>query len=521
MLVGDPPRGREVALGRDLDAGLALDRLEQDRRGPVGDRLGERPLVAVRHEGDVARQRLERLAVGRLGGQRQRAHGAAVEAALGGHDVGAAGAPGQLERRLVGLGAGVGEEHLARPPRVEQREQLLGQPDLRLGGEEVRDVAERLELRRHRRDQGRVPVAERVDRDAAEEVDVLLAVGVPDVGALAADQRQLGRPEGVHQAARTAAYRSWSHDASSCAARALRVLVSTSGSTWVPTPSLVNSSSSTACGSRPSTTVARETPALTASRQAFIFGTIPLSSVGRISASASGLISPMTSSEFGQSRKSPSTSVSTSSFSASSATARAAAAESALTLCTVPCDVGRDARDDRDPAGLDDVEHRLGPDVDDLAHEPEVDLLAVDDGVGLLGGEQPGVLAGQADRERAVLVDQPDQLALHLADEHHPDDVHRLGRGDPQPAAELRLDAELVEHPGDLRPAAVHDDGLEAGEPQERDVLGEGPLEDVVGHGVAAVLHHDDLAVVLLQPRQRRGEDVGLGRASVRRGRRS
>ena len=67
----------------------------------------------------------------------------------------------------------------------------------------------------------------------------------------------------------------------------------------------------------------------------------------------------------------------------------------------------------------------------------EVDLLAVDDRAGTTGGEQAGVLAGEPDRQRAVLVDQADQLALDLADEHHPDDVHRLGGGDPQPAPEL------------------------------------------------------------------------------------
>ena len=178
-------------------------------------------------------------------------------------------------------------------------------------------------------------------------------------------------------------------------------------------------------------------------------------------------------------------------------------------------DVGRDAGDDRDPAGLDQVEHRLGAHVRDLADQAEVDLLAVDDGVGGLGGEQAGVLAGAADRERAVLVDQADQLALDLADEDHPDDVHRLGRGDPQAAAELRLDAEPVEHRGDLRAAAVHDDRLEAGEAQERDVLGERALQDVVGHGVAAVLHHDDLAVVALQPRQRGRERARLGRVGL------
>ena len=139
--------------------------------------------------------------------------------------------------------------------------------------------------------------------------------------------------------------------------------------------------------------------------------------------------------------------MSTSSFSASSATASAAAAESALTLWTVPLTSGATL----ETTGIRPASMRSstasGRTCADLADQAEVDLLAVDDGVGLLGGEQAGVLAGEADRERAVLVDQADQLALDLADQHHPDDVHRLRRGDPQPAAELRLDAELVEHP--------------------------------------------------------------------------
>ena len=52
----------------------------------------------------------------------------------------AAGAAGQLERGLDGLGAGVGEEHPGAGGRAAQLEQLLGQLDLRLGGEEVGDV---------------------------------------------------------------------------------------------------------------------------------------------------------------------------------------------------------------------------------------------------------------------------------------------------------------------------------------------------------------------------------------------
>ena len=80
-------------------------------------------------------------------------------------------------------------------------EQPLGQLDLGLAGEEVGDVAEGAELVGDGRDQRRVGVAERVDGDAAEQVDVLLAVDVPDVGALTADEDELGRPEGVHQRA--------------------------------------------------------------------------------------------------------------------------------------------------------------------------------------------------------------------------------------------------------------------------------------------------------------------------------
>ena len=41
------------------------------------------------------------------------------------------------------------------------------------------------------------------------------------------------------------------------------------------------------------------------------------------------------------------------------------------------------------------------------------------------------------DGERTVRVDQPDDVALHLAGEHHPDHVHRLRGGDPQAAGEL------------------------------------------------------------------------------------
>ena len=112
-------------------------------------------------------------------------------------------------------------------------------------------------------------------------------------------------------------------------------------------------------------------------------------------------------------------------------------------------------------------------DLDDVADQADVDLLAVDDGGAPARLEQAAVLAGQPDGVRAVRVEQPDELARDLAGEHHPDDVHRLGGGDAQAAAELGLDAEPVEHRVDLRSAAVHDDGLQPDLAQEHHVLRE------------------------------------------------
>ena len=199
----DLPGGGEEPGGRDDHPGLALQRLDDHGGGGVVDRCGQGVRVAVGDERDVARQRLERLAVGGLRGERQRPHGAAVERTLHRHQPGPAGAAGQLQGSLVGLGAGVGEEHP--PVGVDKAQQPLRQLHLLRAGEEVRDVPEGAQLRGHRLDQGRVGVAEGVDGDAAEEVDVLPTVLVPDVGTLAAHQRQPRRAEGVHQRARRSA----------------------------------------------------------------------------------------------------------------------------------------------------------------------------------------------------------------------------------------------------------------------------------------------------------------------------
>ena len=184
----------------------------------------------------------------------------------------------------------------------------------------------------------------------------------------------------------------------------------------------------------------------------------------------------------------------------------------------VDVEVGCDGRDDRHAAGVEDVDDRRRVDALDVADEAEVDLLAVDDGAATARAEQPGVLAREAHGDRAVLVEQADELAADLAGEHHPHDVHDLGRRDAQAALELALEADPVEHRLDLRAPAVHDDGAQAGIPEEGDVLGEGRLEGVVDHGVAAVLDDDEGAAEALEPRQRLDERRGLARGDADRG---
>lgn len=175
----------------------------------------------------------------------------------------------------------------------------------------------------------------------------------------------------------------------------------------------------------------------------------------------------------------------------------------------------RDGGDDRDPAVVQQCLDGPGVDGGDLADPADVHGFAVDHQAVLGGGDRVGVLARHADGQRSVLVEQADELPLDLSGQHHADDVHRLGRRDAETGLEFADQALLVELGADLRAAAVHDDGLETGVPQEDDVLGEGGLQLLVDHGVAAELDDDGLAVVAGQPGQRLDEDLRLGQRGV------
>ena len=112
-----------------------------------------------------------------------------MEGVLEGQDPGApapAVAAGDLEGGLIGLGTGVGQEDagvLSGAVGEGEPDELLGEADLGRGGEEVRDVTQFGELVGDGPDDRGVCVAQAVDGNARQQVDVLPAVGVPDVGA--------------------------------------------------------------------------------------------------------------------------------------------------------------------------------------------------------------------------------------------------------------------------------------------------------------------------------------------------
>ena len=211
------------------------------------------------HEPYVARNRalLELL----VAGDGERAEGPAVEGALAGHPPPAGPQPArQLERGIVGLGAGVGEQHPGLGAGADEVAEPLGEPDDGLVRGEVAGVPEQGQLAGDGLDDGGVRVAEHVDGDAAHEVEVAAPVDVPDAGALAAGEHD-GRGAVVgHERAVPAALPGGGLRAG------LRCV---HGRTTVP-PGAPPAAASSACGVRPSSTLARPTPPRTARRQTWV-----------------------------------------------------------------------------------------------------------------------------------------------------------------------------------------------------------------------------------------------------------
>ena len=177
-------------------AALALHRLDQDRGGGVGDGLLGGFEIGERHLDEAARDRTEAFEIFLLAAGRERRQRAAVEGAFIGDDVDALRMAGHrlifargLDRAFHRLGAGIAEEHQVREA---CRAQPLGEPLRFRNPEQVGDVPDLLGLLGQRLDQHRMGVPEHIDRNARAEVEIALAVGRGQPGALASLEGKVG-----------------------------------------------------------------------------------------------------------------------------------------------------------------------------------------------------------------------------------------------------------------------------------------------------------------------------------------
>jgi hypothetical protein len=126
------------------------------------------------------------------------------------------------------------------------------------------------------------------------------------------------------------------------------------------------------------------------------------------------------------------------------------------------------------------------------------------------GPGQAAVLAGEADRAAADLIDETDDLLVEPAAQDHLDDLEGALVGDPEAVDEGRLDAEALEHAADLRAAAVNHHHLDADPVQQHHVLGEPLAQDQVLERATADLDHEGAAAERTDVGQGLDEDPGL-----------
>jgi hypothetical protein len=140
----------------------------------------------------------------------------------------------------------------------------------------------------------------------------------------------------------------------------------------------------------------------------------------------------------------------------------------------------------------------------DLHHVSHVAKLRVAE----LRFQQAAVRAGESQGAAALLFQQADEGAVHFAHEGHLHDFHGFLVRHAQAVHKDRLLAHFHHHVADGRAAAVHEDHLDADEPQQDQVFHDLLLQGVVDHGIASVLDDHDLAVVPVDVRQGLDQDL-------------
>ena len=148
----------------------------------------------------------------------------------------------------------------------------------------------------------------------------------------------------------------------------------------------------------------------------------------------------------------------------------------------------------------------------DFADQPDIDpralaVVAGHDHPHLARPDQVAVLAREPDRAAAHARNRRDEVLVDSL-QHHLGRFHRRRIGHPHPAHETRLEPELADQFRDLRPAAVHDDRVDADQVEQHDLLRK-TLAQLLGlHRMPAVLDDERLAAKAPNIRQRLDQHV-------------
>ncbi len=179
----------EEGFGEEVDASFALDGLEDDGGGVFGDGGLELCDAVGGDEGDAGEEGSEGAAVVGLAGDGEGAEGASVEGVFEGHHVelswvlARAMGEGGFEGGFHGFGAAVGEEGVGEAAPLAE---AMGERGLVFVAVEVRGMEAEGGLIGNGADDAGVGVAEGIDADAGDEVEIAAAGGIGDVAAFAA-----------------------------------------------------------------------------------------------------------------------------------------------------------------------------------------------------------------------------------------------------------------------------------------------------------------------------------------------
>ena len=176
-----------------------------------------------------------------------------------------------------------------------------------------------------------------------------------------------------------------------------------------------------------------------------------------------------------------------------------------IDIVSVEIIIHAQGRDDRQIVFLKQVKENFGIDVSDFADK--ADILSVC--IFFLDMEEISVLAADTDSADTEFGDHRDQL-LGYAAQDHLGDLAGLRVRDTQSIDKLRFLTALLDPAADGLAAAVHDDGLEADELEQGNILDDTALQLFIAHCAAAVLDDDDLAVEFLNIGERLDQHLCL-----------